>query len=135
MHTSIFLFSQGQQPYIQGLLSVYKLYCPHLVAISIPASYLRRRHGFFKQIDRKWSAKIRAVQDAARVVDRENGLAGDMLGSTVLTRLVSDTTLRFRYLLLHQLYILVEGVHDVWRRGAWGGRVLMDVSIIVCISS
>jgi hypothetical protein len=64
---------------------VYKLYCPHLVAISIPASSLRRRHGFFKQIDRKWSAKIRAIQNAAaQSEDTDNEL-----GNMAVTKLVS----------------------------------------------
>lgn len=45
------------QSYVLGLLSVYKLYCPHLVAISIA----KTRKVFFRQTDAVWSAKVRKV--------------------------------------------------------------------------
>lgn len=51
------IHKSSPQPHVLGLLSIYKLYCPHLVAISI----VRSRKVFFPQLDRVWSAKVRKV--------------------------------------------------------------------------
>lgn len=49
----------GSQPYILGLLSIYKLYCPQLISMTLP----RTPKSFFRQPDRAWAGKIKAVQD------------------------------------------------------------------------
>ena len=72
-YTSIDSFPQGPQPFIQGLLYMYKLYCPHLVSVSLPTS----RRIFFKQIDRKWAARIRAVQEQKQRSNQQERLASD----------------------------------------------------------
>ncbi|XP_048747488.2 centromere protein I-like [Ostrea edulis] len=49
----------GIQPYLSGLLSVYKLYFPNLVSIEIPST----RKQFFPSSDKYWYAVIRNVQE------------------------------------------------------------------------
>ncbi|XP_071084861.1 centromere protein I-like [Haliotis cracherodii] len=51
----------GSQPYIVGLLSLYKLYYPNLVSVPVSAT----RKIFFKSHDRKWAEVIKRVQEKA----------------------------------------------------------------------
>ncbi|NXC42065.1 CENPI protein, partial [Penelope pileata] len=48
----------GMQPYLQALLSLYKLYCPELVSIALP----RKVKTYFKNSDGLWKAAINAVR-------------------------------------------------------------------------
>ncbi|XP_010713315.1 centromere protein I [Meleagris gallopavo] len=48
----------GMQPHLQALLSLYKLFCPELVSITLP----RKMKTFFKNADGPWKAAINAVR-------------------------------------------------------------------------
>ncbi|NWR35155.1 CENPI protein, partial [Tachuris rubrigastra] len=48
----------GMQPHLQALLSLYKLFCPQLVTITLPA----RTKIFFKSSDGPWKAAMNAVR-------------------------------------------------------------------------
>ncbi|KAJ8030702.1 Centromere protein I [Holothuria leucospilota] len=49
----------GSQSYIIGLLSLYKVYQPHLVVLSVPAS----KRIFFRVIERNWMVEIRKARE------------------------------------------------------------------------
>ncbi|XP_038050273.1 centromere protein I-like [Patiria miniata] len=49
----------GVQPYIIGLLSVYKMYRPHLVSLVTPPT----QRVFFRQTDRLWSAEVHKAKE------------------------------------------------------------------------
>ncbi|XP_061170886.1 centromere protein I-like [Saccostrea echinata] len=55
----------GPQPYLIGLLSIYKLYFPNLVSIVIPST---KKH-FFPTRDRQWCSIIREVQEGNQNVE------------------------------------------------------------------
>ncbi|XP_030065872.1 centromere protein I [Microcaecilia unicolor] len=48
----------GMQPHLQGLLSLYKVYCPELVSLTLPT----RVKTFFKNSESLWKAEIMAVR-------------------------------------------------------------------------
>ncbi|XP_073255780.1 centromere protein I-like [Porites lutea] len=49
----------GIKPYLAGLLSVYKIHCPNLVTIAMPAS---NKKLWFKQSDSSWKEAVKKVQ-------------------------------------------------------------------------
>lgn len=55
----------GPQPYLIGLLSIYKLYFPNLVSIVIPNT----RKQFFPTRDRQWYNVIKEVQERNQAAD------------------------------------------------------------------
>ncbi|XP_022098673.1 centromere protein I-like isoform X2 [Acanthaster planci] len=57
----------GIQPYITGLLSVYKMYRPHLVSLVTPPT----QRVFFRQTDRIWSGEVHKAKE--RIQQRTNG--------------------------------------------------------------
>lgn len=48
----------GMQPHLQALLSLYKLFCPELVSITLP----QKMKTYFKNADGPWKAAINAVR-------------------------------------------------------------------------
>uniref|UniRef100_A0A669Q7V2 Centromere protein I n=1 Tax=Phasianus colchicus TaxID=9054 RepID=A0A669Q7V2_PHACC len=48
----------GMQPHLQALLSLYKLFCPELVSITLP----QKMKAYFKNADGPWKAAISAVR-------------------------------------------------------------------------
>uniref|UniRef100_A0A8C9G4Q6 Centromere protein I n=1 Tax=Pavo cristatus TaxID=9049 RepID=A0A8C9G4Q6_PAVCR len=50
--------SFGMQPHLQALLSLYKLFCPELVSITLP----QKMKTYFKNADGPWKAAISAVR-------------------------------------------------------------------------
>uniref|UniRef100_A0A8C4WNY5 Centromere protein I n=1 Tax=Gopherus evgoodei TaxID=1825980 RepID=A0A8C4WNY5_9SAUR len=54
----LFLFFQGMQPHLQALLSLYKLFCPELVSITLPA----KMKTYFKNSESLWKAAINTIR-------------------------------------------------------------------------
>ncbi|XP_078544533.1 centromere protein I [Lissotriton helveticus] len=48
----------GALPHLQGLLSLYKIYCPQLVSISLP----NKAKNYFKNADHHWKVHLRSVK-------------------------------------------------------------------------
>lgn len=65
----------GVQPYLTGLLSLYKLYYPSLVFVSLPKTHKY----FFKPLDRKWSVVIQEVQSHNKAIPVEPYLRTDRI--------------------------------------------------------
>ncbi|XP_033876023.3 centromere protein I [Acipenser ruthenus] len=53
----------GKQPYLQALLSLYKVFCPELVTFSMPTKI----KSAFKNYDSNWKTAIAAVQKKSKV--------------------------------------------------------------------
>ncbi|XP_782308.3 centromere protein I [Strongylocentrotus purpuratus] len=49
----------GSQPHITGLLSIYKVFAPHLVSLSLPST----QRAYFKLTDRNWASKVREARE------------------------------------------------------------------------
>ncbi|XP_053554935.1 centromere protein I [Bombina bombina] len=62
---------KGLQPYLLGLLSIYKIFCPELVSLSLP----RRHKTYFKESHVLWRSELRAIS-------KRN--AGDPMGDHML---------------------------------------------------
>ncbi|KAJ1199213.1 hypothetical protein NDU88_003051 [Pleurodeles waltl] len=48
----------GTLPHLQGLLALYKIYCPHLVSISLP----NKSKNYFKNADHHWKLHLSSVK-------------------------------------------------------------------------
>ncbi|KAL3846578.1 hypothetical protein ACJMK2_017554 [Sinanodonta woodiana] len=66
----------GSQPYLTGLLLIYKHYQPGLLSVVINRKY----KSFFPTYDRKWSAMVRLIQEKSNPLERSQN-------DTVLERL------------------------------------------------
>ncbi|XP_013856585.1 centromere protein I, partial [Austrofundulus limnaeus] len=72
----MFLILQGKQPFLLHLLSLYKVFCPELVMLSIPS---RMRSGFRNHVS-PWKSALNAVQ-------KRNGLqAASSVGVALTTK-------------------------------------------------
>ena len=57
---------QARDPALTALLSLYRLYCPHLVALVVNS----KRKQWFRIIDKAWKARIDAVRCFGYAVNR-----------------------------------------------------------------
>ncbi|XP_072033615.1 centromere protein I-like [Amphiura filiformis] len=69
----------GIQSHITALLSVYKLYKPHLVSLAVPST----QRVYFRQIDRKWAALVQAAKDRIAAAGRQAESVTDRLHETL----------------------------------------------------
>ncbi|KAJ8303826.1 hypothetical protein KUTeg_018619 [Tegillarca granosa] len=68
----------GPQPYLTGLLSIYKLYFPNLVSVCLP----RTKRIFFPMRDHQWSSTIKKVQEYNQSGQVEHSLSVSGINTT-----------------------------------------------------
>ncbi|XP_071511288.1 centromere protein I-like [Diadema antillarum] len=77
----------GTQPHITGLLSVYKVFAPHLVSLSLPAT----QRAYFKLADKAWLAAINGARDRIRA--RSGGEEGSSFHADLRHSTITETAM------------------------------------------
>ncbi|XP_063967268.1 centromere protein I-like [Lytechinus pictus] len=75
----------GTQPHITGLLSIYKVFAPHLVSLSLPST----QRAYFRLTDRNWTSEVRKARE--RIQERRP--ANTSMHRDTAHRTITDTTM------------------------------------------